>query len=130
MNKLINILPVILLTHTLSMTIQTSASNVVQNHCKISSSFQKSLYPQSRDLQSENHPFYVISGSFLIQKNAIKKVALLKKAGYLKTSIKIFPESEYYSIVVDSFSTETEAINLKENLAHQKFECFIKRLIP
>lgn len=118
------------MSYTPSLSKQAIASNVIQNHClsftclKISPN--QVLIPQ----QNASKQFFVISGSFIVHQNAVKKAALLKRAGYKKASIKIFPESEFYSIVVDSFSTELEALELKQHLSNKKFESFIKRLFP
>ncbi|MBK8955645.1 MAG: SPOR domain-containing protein [Saprospiraceae bacterium] len=79
--------------------------------------------------QPGNKTYYVVSGSFIVQQNAVRRSKQLVNKGYSSTSIKIFPESEYYSVVVDSFKEELKAQQLRDKLISGKYECFIKELV-
>src|SRR6185436_11031858 len=44
---------------------------------------------------------YIVAGSYLIPRNADNQIAKLKSLGFNKTFKYNFPESEFYSVVVD-----------------------------
>lgn len=69
---------------------------------------------------------YVICGSFLVPRNAEKQLAKLKKSGFTKTYIHNFPESEYYSVVVDTFVEDNSIKPLIIELSTHKYDYFIK----
>lgn len=70
--------------------------------------------------------FKVVVGSFLIPSNADKLVKKFKKMGYPHTMKEIFPDSEYHSVVIESFDSESKAIEMMEMLKQKKVNCFIK----
>lgn len=76
---------------------------------------------------SSDSIYYIIAGSFLIPSNADRKVATLKEAGFQKAYRYNFKESEYYSVVVDSFEKSNENLDVLHKLRQKKIEYFIKR---
>ncbi len=70
--------------------------------------------------------YYVIAGSFLVPKNAETQVQKLKLLGFKKCYKYNFPDTEYYSAVVDTFKLESEYIELTEKLQKMNIEYFIK----
>ncbi|MCC6754527.1 MAG: SPOR domain-containing protein [Saprospiraceae bacterium] len=71
--------------------------------------------------------FYIVSGSFLVPQNAEKRIRELHKAGYRSAGIVVFPESEFYAAVIDSFADEALANKLAVKLQIARIPYFIKR---
>jgi hypothetical protein len=74
---------------------------------------------------------YVVAGSFLIPKNADTQVAKLKSLGFSKSFRFNFPESEYYSAVVDTFRLDTlvipaALIEVTDKLRKNNIDYFLK----
>lgn len=72
---------------------------------------------------------FIIAGSFLIPQNADNQLNILRKSGFKKAFKYNFPQSEYYSVVVDTFNVgDTSQIVLTEALFRIKQPYFIKCL--
>jgi len=70
---------------------------------------------------------FIISGSFLIPQNADNQLKILKNQGFNKAYKYNFPQTEYYSVVVDSFNPgDTLHKILIEQLLRSKQTYFIK----
>lgn len=70
--------------------------------------------------------YYVIAGSFLIPSNAGIQREKLNKLGFHKSYRFNFPESEFYSVVVDTFKNPLEYTGLLEQLKKCNVPFFIK----
>lgn len=128
MNKIILIQTSLYLLFLLSFLRPCKASNVIQNSCFSRLGFKIGMDPAIKHQTPVHRTYFVISGSFIIRQNALHKQQSLLRNGFQHTSVRIFPESEFYSVVVDSFASEAEAKNLKLQLDKRKFDCFIKHL--
>lgn len=69
---------------------------------------------------------YFIAGSFLIPNNADNQVSKLKKLGFSAAYKNNFPNSEYYSVVVDSFYQLQDSAFIAEKLFQHKIDYFVK----
>ncbi len=76
--------------------------------------------------EPKTESYNVVAGSFLVPSNADKLIDKLVKLGYKFTTKKILADSEFYSVVVNSFDQEDEAKNLVSQLKAKKIDCFIK----
>ena len=81
---------------------------------------------KTSDTSNRSGKYYVIAGCFLIPKNAENQVLKLQKLGFNKSYKFNFPESEFYSVVVDTFHLPTEYIELTGRLQKNNVEYFIK----
>ncbi len=70
--------------------------------------------------------YYVIAGSFLIPSNAEIQREKLNKLGFRKSYKFNFPESEFYSVVVDTFKNPIEYTGLLEQLKKFNVPFFVK----
>ncbi|MBK6861124.1 MAG: hypothetical protein IPK91_01960 [Saprospiraceae bacterium] len=72
---------------------------------------------------------FIIAGSFLIPQNADNQLKMIKNKGFNKAFKYNFPQSEYYSVVVDTFNAgDTSQIVLTDELLRLKQPYFIKCL--
>ena len=72
---------------------------------------------------------FLISGSFLIPQNADNQLKNLKNRGFKKAYTYNFPQTEYYSVVVDTFNSEDTLHKiLIDELLRSKQNYFIKCL--
>lgn len=82
------------------------------------------------DLVGGSQAFFVISGSFLQEDYAQKRVQQLKGLGYTNAAIVQFPESPFFAVAIDQFDTREEAKELEERVERtHKLEAFIRRVI-
>ena len=70
--------------------------------------------------------YYVIAGSFLIPRNAENQVRKLQKLGFQKCYKFNFPETEFYSVVVDTFQLLENSMEITEKLQMYKVDYFVK----
>ena len=71
---------------------------------------------------------YLISGSFLIPKNADTQVNKLLKLGFTKAYKYNFPNTEFYAVVVDTFTNQERIEKTILELSSNKLEFFTKCL--
>lgn len=88
--------------------------------------FMVSDTAKTNESTATNNMYYIIAGSYLIPKNAEKQVLKLKKLGFNKCYKYNFRESEYYSVVVDTFKLPSECNALIARLQINKIDYFIK----
>ncbi|MBV6471956.1 MAG: hypothetical protein JPMHGGIA_00207 [Saprospiraceae bacterium] len=86
-----------------------------------------SVWSARRDLDTLGPKLYIVSGSFLVPQNAEKRIRELHKSGYRRAGIVVFPESEFYAAVIDSFADEASANKLVAKLQSARIPYFIKR---
>lgn len=91
---------------------------------------QTSLYAsdtiKAKDSTNASIKYYIIAGSYLIPKNADSQVSKLKKLGFENCHKYNFPESEYYSVVVDTFNANHPNNSQVMKLKKFKIDYFIK----
>ncbi len=82
------------------------------------------------DLVGGSQAFFVISGSFLQEDYARKRVQQLRDLGYANAAIVQFPESPFFAVAIDQFDTREEAKELEDRVERtHKLEAFIRRVI-
>lgn len=75
---------------------------------------------------ADNAEYHVVAGSFLMPERAENHLRTVQSGGFPDAAIVRFPNSEFYSISVGSFSTRKEAFQLKKALNRAKFEAFVR----
>ncbi len=78
---------------------------------------------------ADSNRCFIIAGSFLIPQNAENQLKIIKNKGFKKAFKYNFPQSEYYSVVVDTFNVgDTSHILMTDELIRLKLPYFIKCL--
>jgi cell division protein FtsN len=70
--------------------------------------------------------FMVIAGSFIKKENAQIQLKKLKNIGYTNAEIKVFVASEYHSVIVSRYNSQSEAEKAVQNLRKKGIESFVK----
>ncbi|MBL7828624.1 MAG: OmpA family protein [Saprospiraceae bacterium] len=78
---------------------------------------------------AKDNGFYVVAGSFKLETGAKTRLAELQSLGYSKAEIVRFPNSPYFSVCTDRFSSRKEADAVRKKLeSQQKIEAFVKAI--
>lgn len=79
------------------------------------------------ELSGDGGVYMVMAGSYLLKENAQKMVNRLKKAGYVKAEIIVFPASEFHSVIAVRYSSENQAQAASEELKRKGIDSFVKK---
>lgn len=81
---------------------------------------------KSKVTEASSNQFYVIAGSFLVEARANNHLATMQQLGHENAEIVRFPDSNFFSVCVDKFSTREEATALKRKLGQEKVDAFVR----
>jgi outer membrane protein OmpA-like peptidoglycan-associated protein len=71
--------------------------------------------------------FYVIAGSFMVERGAQSRLQTLKEAGYVDAEIIRFAGSNFYSVCAQKFANRSDAVAIEHKLEKtNKIDAFVK----
>ncbi|MBK6782569.1 MAG: SPOR domain-containing protein [Saprospiraceae bacterium] len=87
---------------------------------------EKNTTKVSESVFQSNGNYMVIAGSFIKKENAQVQLKKLKNIGYSNAELKVFVASEYHSVIVSRYNSQSEAEKTVQDLKKKGIESFVK----
>lgn len=69
----------------------------------------------------------IIAGNYLLQSNADIMIKKLKGLGYSGAYIAVFDQSQYHTVIANTYNSYEKAANSAASLKRQGVDCYVKR---